>query len=529
LTVAWCLASAALAAALHALAFPPSPWGAVLAWIALVPLLVALERATVTRALLAGWLFGVMNVVALSSVLWPVPGFGAQHALVPAAYLGAFPALWCAAMAASRPHLGAAWRYDLLAVALWVSIDLLRAHAGFLAFPLGTLAQTQVGNLPLLQSAAVGGEGAVTALVVLGNLAAWRALRRASPTHAACLAAPVLIAALAGGFVLAGERSTGSRRVTVAALHSAFPAFGPRLVDPEERARRVEEQLVAGPHHAEILVTPESSFVDPAAHPGRLPALQALADRRGGSLVIGISQAVKFERAHPLAHAGERRVRSGVWIFSPRRLAPQRYDKVELVPFKERLPLQGRLRWPRWLVPPPVELVPGPGPRVYPLPLRDDGSVRVGVLVCWESLVSSHARRLARDGAALLLQSSNQGWFAGTAAGALHGATARLRAVEVGRAVAVAANAGPVCLDCPLRGGPAFVVDHRGRVLAASESMGELGWVSATVEPRRHLTPYARVGDRGALGAALAALAVVLLSRPRRARDGSDRPSTAPG
>ena len=82
--------------------------------------------------------------------------------------MGLYPAAWCGGLA-----LLARWRLPaiVLAPALWVTLDYLRAHAGFLALPWATLAHSQHRNLPLLQVATVAGEYGVTFLVVLGNAA----------------------------------------------------------------------------------------------------------------------------------------------------------------------------------------------------------------------------------------------------------------------------------------------------------------------------------------------------------------------
>ena len=91
-----------------------------------------------------------------------------RHAIVLALYVGAYPAAWCAATAwVTRRHVP----LIVAGPALWVAMDPLRAHAGFLALPWGTLAQTQHYNLAILQIASLAGEQGVTFLVVLGNAA----------------------------------------------------------------------------------------------------------------------------------------------------------------------------------------------------------------------------------------------------------------------------------------------------------------------------------------------------------------------
>jgi apolipoprotein N-acyltransferase len=507
------LAGAILGGALFSLAFPPTPWGLALGWVALVPLLHAIDGATVRRAFAAGWLFGLVRELALSTVVWPIPGAQPQHVLVPCAYLALYPALWCGGIAALRSRLRSVTARDLLAVSLWPLTEFARGHAGFLALPVGSPAETQVGNLPLLQTASVLGEPGVTLLVVLGNVAVWRALRGAPPARVVVLAAPVAAAHVVGAIVL-GLPAVMSppATVTIAALHTAFPAFGPRAVAVERRAELTVAALARAPANAEALLAPESAFVDPAADPARLQVLQELANRRRIPVAVGVAQAVKFDRPRSSARLEDRRVRAGVWVFRPGASAPDRYDKAERVPFREYLPLAGKVHWPVWLVGRALEVVAGPGPRVYDLAPPRRPPLPVGFMVCWESLVAGHARRLASDGATVLLQASNEGWFAGTTAGARHAAVTRLRAVETGRPVIIAANAGP-----------AMIVDHRGRVLAESAAMGAMGWVTAAVEPRRGLTIYTRIGDAIVLACGLAVVALLGVAWT------AERPSTRGG
>src|SRR5215467_4939471 len=99
--------------------------------------------------------------------LFEVDGFGIHHFAVLSTFFALYPAAWCAGISwlnRHRPSLVVA------APALWVLLDYVRAHAGFMSFPWGTLAHTQHQNLALLQIATLTGEYGVTFLVVLGNV-----------------------------------------------------------------------------------------------------------------------------------------------------------------------------------------------------------------------------------------------------------------------------------------------------------------------------------------------------------------------
>jgi len=55
-----------------------------------------------------------------------------------------------------------------------------------------------------------------------------------------------------------------------------------------------------------VLVAPESAFLNPGSEPGRLQALQEMANGRSTTLVVGVSQAVKFESSLPATRGGSR-------------------------------------------------------------------------------------------------------------------------------------------------------------------------------------------------------------------------------
>ena len=218
--------------------------------------------------------------------------------------------------------------------------------------------------------------------------------------------------------------------------------------------------------------------------------MQRQADAGDLTLVAGVAQALKFDRAPGSVPVIDGKVRAGAWIFQ-RGQPVRRYDKVHRLAFAEYLPAPEWVAWPRWLVSRPIEVIETTRAMTY----STRAGVPVGIMVCWESAFASHARNLSRQGAGLLLQMSNEGWFSGTAAGLRHNATVRLRAVETQRPVLASVNAGP-----------AIIVDRFGRVQAQGLPGLSPQWITGTVEPSTRLSLYTRIGDLFVLLCALAAL-----------------------
>jgi len=143
------------------------------------------------------------------------------------------------------------------------------------------------------------------------------------------------------------------------------------------------------------------------------------------------------------------------------------------------------------LIPPQPEVEEGPDPRSFPL----SNNVRIGIMVCWESLFADHARTVVADQANVLLMLANEGWFGRTAAGAQHNLTARLRAVEMRRAVIVASNMGPSLIVAPY-----------GQELGIHPSPESSEWLTAVVPLVTERSLYARLGDSFVFGCGMIVL-----------------------
>jgi apolipoprotein N-acyltransferase len=113
------------------------------------------------------------------------------------------------------------------------------------------------------------------------------------------------------------------------------------------------------------------------------------------------------------------------------------------------------------------------------------GVTDLGVSICHEVLYPELVADSVRAGARLLVNVANDGWLDGGygVASRQHFAMAVFRAVENRRYLVRAATTGV-----------SGIVDPYGRVVQAAEP-GEAAVLLATVQPRRDVTPYARMGD----------------------------------
>ncbi len=172
--------------------------------------------------------------------------------------------------------------------------------------------------------------------------------------------------------------------------------------------------------------------------------------------------------------------------------------KRKLVPFGEYVPFWGR-GWMRRLVPAIGDFAPAKDAR--PLVL---GPLRIGALICYESIFPEEARARVQAGANVLVVVTNDAWYGRAPAAWQHWEAARARAVETGRWVLHATNTGIT-----------------GAIRPDGSIAARLAWWSARARsvsfaPMRGTTPYLVMGDAPALGFA-AGLLVAAWWRRRRA------------
>ena len=162
---------------------------AALAWVALIPLMAAIEGAPPHRAFWLGGLAGTVGYIGiLSWVTITMTRYGNlpfpvawMVMLMLAAYLSLFTGVFCALVC----RFGRQSRYVQLALApfLWVALELARTHL-LTGFPWAALGYTQYAALPVIQVADITGIYGVSFLIVLVNSALWGVMRDFIPAYA---------------------------------------------------------------------------------------------------------------------------------------------------------------------------------------------------------------------------------------------------------------------------------------------------------------------------------------------------------
>lgn len=429
-------------------------------WFALVPLLLLTRRVPARRAAWLGWLAGFAAWVGqLWWMLRLADNGGPWPLVVPAllglsAVLACFTAAFAGLSAALRRRFQAGpgpWRVALALVvepALWAGLETLRGHlfTGFAWNPLG-LACT--AWLPLAQTAALGGAALVSAQAVAVNGAVatlceriWGAVTHTAPTRFLprlwlSLETVLPLAALLAAFVWGLGRiraydalPKGVAAVVVEGTDAPCRFTGERVPFLWERPETLgrAETLSFLPRPPDLWLWPESAV------PGF-----AFPDASGA---VAMLRRLSAEARVPLLAGGLHRAPGGGWynaalLFTPTGLA-QVYGKRHLVPFGEYIPFDKTFPWLQRFAPTGVSNVPGEGVATLTLP----SGLVVGPLICFEDTVARVARESVNAGARLLLNMSNDAWYAPSAQGAQHARQAIFRCIETGVPMARATNGG---------------------------------------------------------------------------------------
>ena len=111
------------------------------------------------------------------------------------------------------------------------------------------------------------------------------------------------------------------------------------------------------------------------------------------------------------------------------------------------------------------------------------GTHGIGTFICYESVFANSIRKFTRNGAELLVNISNDSWYARSAARDQHLLVARMRAVENGRWILRATNDGITT-----------AIDPAGRVVAALPSYVQ-DTLDVGFDYRSELTGFVRHGE----------------------------------
>ncbi len=437
-----------------------------LAWIALVPLLVALEpvenwKSAFCVGYVAGFLFfaGLLLAIVL---LYPYANIFAT--LLGYILLVGYTALYFAVFSVLVHKLP--WQSGVLfplgVAAIWVSLEWVRSWL-LTGFPWGNIGYSQWNYLPGIQIASLTGVYGISFVIVLFNAGIATLIRRRQEWRKELMTVivPCLLAVICliyGYAAIARSENTPPKNIKVALVPGNIPQI--EKWQPENVGKILKQYLNStrkvAAKNPDVIVWPETTV-----RGGMLSGEWAVqvsyrqwkkfhnlfketfGEIGGIPMLIGATDLDAFGNIY-------NRVIS---VSSDGKILGK-YAKMHLVPFGEYVPLADFL--PNFVQFHPFEH----GKTVNLLPITNVAALQtnneiteVGTSICFESAFPNHFRQFVKKGANAMGILTNDAWFTGTAFPELHLAMAPLRAVENRIAIFRCANGGYTC-----------VVDNFGRI-----------------------------------------------------------------
>jgi apolipoprotein N-acyltransferase len=492
----WALAL--LSGLLQALPFPiagPVPlWRTAFCWVAVLPLLAALmgkNRQGSPLALLQGSILGYACGVMwyLGNCYWIYQTmylYGGLTKPIAAGilvlfclYLGLYHAVFAAIVTGLRRSRIGVQGALLLSPFAWVAVELGRSR--ITGLPWDLLGIAQVDNPLLARLAPVTGVYGLSFVIAAVN-ALWLVrirLKERRYTRSLLTVAGVVLVLL---YLVVLRRVQPPARVSTTAVATLVQhnlGVGTQT-DTRESAQQMLDsftRLSLFPPAMRCTGIPElasTRCVDPAA-----PADDGLRAILPTNLIVWPESPSNFEERDPafrtamstLARAMRAPVIAGnigfdanpsvkrgfllynsANIITPDGIFAGRYDKIHLVPFGEYVPFKPLFFFAGDLLGEAGSFDAGTHRTVLPA-----GAHRYGTFICYESIFGDEVRQFAKQGADVLVNISNDGWYGDTSAAWEHLNMARMRAIENHRWVLRATNTGVTA-----------AIDPYGRVTSAA-------------------------------------------------------------
>ncbi len=455
-----------------------------LAWIAFIPLLVAVDGRSKGRSFRLGFLAGFISFAGI--LYWVVPtivadGESALFAIFVlvlfSAILAAFYGIFCLGLnlfqsGKARPVIV----NSLFAASLWVLVEWLRGHL-FSGFPWAAFGYSQWRNLTVIQVSEFTAVYGVSFLIIFVNtvlknvIMNFKGWRKVIGNKYVILALIIVMANSIFGAIRIysiAKRETGDS-VKVSILQGNIDQYMKWDDEYKEMIFNSYAGLTAEAkkEEPEIIVWPETAV------PGYL--------RLDGHIHDWVTGLARFSGAYHVIGSPE--YENGTYFNSAFLVSPDgdivdRYDKIHLVPVGEYVPFRSALEKIFRVLGDLGDFSPGEEYRRFETPFGIFGTV-----ICFESIFPDLTRKIVGMESDCLINITNDAWYLRTAALQQHFSMNVFRAVENRINIIRAANTG-------ISG---FINEYGG--IEEETEIFEKACITARLSKRKAVTFYTRHGD----------------------------------
>lgn len=475
----------------HVLLFPQFSYS-FLAWFALVPLFLALNRKKLFSSFLLGMLFGMISFLGILHWLYPTvihyfqrpPLFGALFLLLgillPAGIIyGLF------ALSYSYIHLRAKKICWVAIPSLWVSVEWLRSHPLTGIPPWELLGHSQYEILPLIQISDITGVYGISFMIVAVNYLLARIMIHSLETKRFKFAEVIdfqfiFTSILLSIFLLYGYHRINSfkspyigKTLHVSVIQGNIKSryrwkniyYGRNLgkyLKMTNEALKNQTDLIVWPENAVDFYLERESYY--------LTLIQNLLTQTNAYLVLGGPRYEEREEKDKAFY-------NSSYLFSPISGISGVYDKIRLLPMSEYNPLEminlynAATRFPS-------KFSPGDKLSVFEIPKG-----KFSITICYEIIYPDLIRKFVNRGAQFLINLSNDSWLGSGPGPYQHLSIALFRAVE-NRTYLVRATST----------GISAIIDPLGRIIRAS-SLFESSILQEDIRLKTETTLYTEWGE----------------------------------
>jgi len=434
-----------------------------LTWIALVPLFCAFRGKKFINVFLLGFLTGLvffygaiywLNCIAVMATIALV--------LYLALYFAAFAVFAAAILKKNLPIFFKC----IFISSWWVCLEFIRSN--FLTgFGWSLLGYSQAGFLPSIQIADITGVWGVSFIVIFFNVVVYEfffspSLRapRSGAKQSPRLLENRLLNFLFCSFLIIfvffyGFYKLNLKLVTYDLQPLKISLIQGNIPQPLKWDESYKNEIIkkyfdltmaAAQDKPDIIIWPETAYpADLALEPVLAKELFNLAKTVNADLLIGAN---RYE---------SRNIYNSAILIGPDGVIKAHYDKLHLVPFGEFVPKMPKIIFK--LLPEKINMVGDFSPgEIYTIfestrAQEHKPQIKFSVLICFEDVFPDMARRFVRNGARLLVNITNDGWYGLSSAPFQHAQASVFRAVE---------NRVPVVRSTNT--GYSVFIDERGRI-----------------------------------------------------------------
>lgn len=458
------------------LSYPPIPFGW-LAFIAFVPLLKLFESIdSYAKALRYGYLtFFLLNLITLYWTGGFTHGKDGYMMVAGSLLILVHPFFFCLPLLLLvfiRRVFG--FQTGVLAFPLlWTTFEYLHS-ATQISFPWLMLANTQTYDLPAIQFASITGAFGITLWILLINVLVYLISVQIISGRNKIHPAPVVVGIVTlcvlyilpkwyGNDRLSGDRTehTG-RHVRIGAIQPNIDPFEKWQDDPASSLSVLNGMTITLiPEKPDLILWPETAVPCYILHPNNRPyyiMVRHLVDSLQVPLLTGIPDIVYYHGSELIPKSSKRDQTGEPYdtfnsslLLIPGNDSIQRYAKIRLVPFAERVPFSDELsflnavRWNfglgGWGI--------GRDTTVFRFTGKDHSEIKFSNLICYESIYPGFVAAFVAKGAEFLTVITNDSWWGNTSGAYQHEQYSVLRAVENKRWLIQCANGGVSCAIDP--------------------------------------------------------------------------------